>query len=141
MRTPNLAPLLILLSLATTPLLAIAQATMEDSTSLSFEAPYGMRDAGDMEMMVNGTRDGALNKVVQASPGWGFSASAIGNLVNVVTTGSNNTVVLNTNQINKGSQQAILATPLTGHNITGSGRTIQNSNTSVANNGATTDLR
>ncbi len=80
--------------------------TMEESSSSTFEAPYSMRDAGDSDMNAVGTRDSAMNKVVNATPKWGFTASAIGNLVNVVTTGSNNTIMVNASQINKGSQQA-----------------------------------
>ena len=114
---------------------------MEDSSSLTFEAPFGMRDAGDMDLVANGTRDSALNKVVTSAPGWGFTATAIGNLVNVVTQGSNNTVVLNTNQVNKGSQQAVLATPFSGHNITGSGIAPQASNSAASGSASYLDLR
>lgn len=132
--------LLMLLPLAATPCFAVAQ-TMEDSSSLTFEAPFGMHDAGDMDLMANGTRDSALNKVISSAPGWGFTATAIGNLVNVVTQGSNNTVVLNTNQVNKGSQQAVLATPLSGHNITGSGAPSQASNLVATGSASYLDLR
>lgn len=132
--------LLLLLPLAATSYTASAQ-TMEDSSSLTFEAPFGTHDAGDMDLMANGTRDSALNKVVTSAPGWGFTATAIGNLVNVVTQGSNNTVVLNTNQMNKGSQQAILATPLSGHNITGSGTAPQASNSTATGSASYLDLR
>jgi hypothetical protein len=95
---------------AGTPLSASAQ-TMEDAHSLTFEAPFGQRDAGEGETMINNVRDANLNKVVISSPGWGVSASALGNLINVVEQGSNNTVVINASQINKGSQQATIAAP------------------------------
>lgn len=140
MSMSSISTFLMLLVLAATSCQASAQ-TMEDSSSLTFEAPFGMHDAGDMDLMANGTRDSALNKVVTSAPGWGFTATAIGNLVNVVTQGSNNTVVLNTNQVNKGSQQAVLATPLSGHNITG-GATAPQASTSAATGSASyLDLR
>ena len=139
MSTPLFARIL-LLSIASTCGLTAAQ-TMEDSSSLTFEAPFGMHDAGDADLMANGTRDSALNKVVSASPGWGFSATAMGNLVNVVTQGSNNTVLVNTSQINKGSQQAILATPLTGHGITGSSTTTPTGNFLNTGSASYLDLR
>ena len=88
--------------------------TMEDGASSTFEAPFGMRDVSETDSIVTGSRDASLNKVVTSTAGWGFSSSAIGNLVNVVTQGSNNTVVINTSQITSGSQQSILASP-TGH--------------------------
>ncbi|MBC7512815.1 MAG: hypothetical protein H7234_00070 [Herminiimonas sp.] len=140
MNMPFFVRILLLSSLASTSGLTTAQ-TMEDSSSLTFEAPFGMHDAGDGDVMVNGTRDSALNKVVSASPGWGFSATAMGNLVNVVTQGSNNTVLVNTSQINKGSQQAILATPLTGNNITGSGAATPISNLTNTGSASYLDLR
>jgi hypothetical protein len=96
---------------AVAPFTAQSQ-TMEDSPSLTFEAPFGQKDAGESEAMVNSTRDGSFNKVVTATPGWGLSVSAMGNLINVVEQGSNNTVVINASQTNTGSQQAVLATPL-----------------------------
>jgi hypothetical protein len=68
------------------PAIAAAQ-TMEDSPSLTFEAPFGAKDAGDAEATVNSTRDASFNKIVTSSPGWGSSASAIGNLINVVEQG------------------------------------------------------
>lgn len=131
---------LIILPLAASSCIASAQ-TMEGSISLTFEAPFGMHDASDMDLIANGTRDSALNKVVTNAPGWGFTASAMGNLVNVVTQGSNNTVLLNTNQINKGSQQAILATPLSGNNITGSGNAPLASNSVATGSASYLDLR
>ena len=88
--------------------------TMEDVISGKFEVPIRSVDANDSESMISSTRDSSLNKVVTTSPGWGYSASSIGNLVNVVAQGNNNTVVINASQINSGSQQAIMATPLRG---------------------------
>jgi hypothetical protein len=96
------------------PAIAAAQ-TMEDSPSLTFEAPFGAKDAGDAEATVNSTRDASFNKIVTSSPGWGSSASAIGNLINVVEQGSNNTVIINASQINSGSQKAIVAAPTPGY--------------------------
>ena len=140
MNTPFFSRTLLLLALASSCCVAVAQ-TMEDLGSLPFETPVGLHDAGEMELMVSGTRDSSFNKVVNASPGWNFSATAIGNLVNVVTQGSNNTVVVNANQINKGSQQAIMATPLSSRSFTGNGAT---ASSGVATNTGTTsylDLR
>ena len=142
MRSHLLAPLSLLLAIviATAPCMAAAQ-TMEDSSSLGFEAPFGMQHAGNMELVVNGSRDSALNKVVSASPGWGFSATAIGNLVNVVTQGSNNTVVLNTSQINRGSQQATLATPFGAHGDPGRPGGLPDASADLTGVGSYLDLR
>ena len=131
---------LVLTSIVALPCLASAQ-TMEDSSSLTFEAPFGMHDAGDTDFTTNGTRDNALNKVVTATPGWAFSATAVGNLVNVVTQGSNNTVVVNASQMNRGSQQAVLATPLSGFGINGNGNTTRASNLTTPGSASYLDLR
>lgn len=110
---PKLFFKLFVATLLAASLSCIAQAqTMEESLSVTFEAPFGMKDAGDMDLVVNGKRDSSLNKVITATPGWGFSATTIGNLVNVTTQGSNNTVVINASQTNKGFQQSIIAFPL-----------------------------
>ena len=140
MRRPALAPLTLLLAIAVAPGLTVAQ-TMEESSSLGFEAPFGMQHAGNMELMADGSRDSALNKVVSASPGWSLSATAIGNLVNVFTQGSNNTVVLNTSQINKGAQQATLATPLGAHGGLGRPGKAADGNPEVTGIGSYLDLR
>jgi len=95
--------------------------TMEDSISLTYEAPEGLASVGQMEAMVSNTRDANFNHIVTtgsiASGGTGTSstssggASAVGNLINVSVVGSNNTVIVNANQVNSGSQQAIVAGP------------------------------
>jgi len=119
------------LLIAISPLSVIAQ-TMEDSLSLTFEAPAGMQSAAQAEMMVSSTRDENFNKVVTNSPHFGASASAIGNLVNVVTQGSNNTIVVNASQVNYGSQKATtIASPL-GHSNDTSSQTYETANKTVS---------
>lgn len=83
----------------------IAQ-TMEESPSSTFEVAYRAGAISELDAIAASTRDAAMNRVITQSPKWSLSATATGNLVNVVTTGSNNTVVVNSSQINTGSQQA-----------------------------------
>lgn len=104
------ALLAVILTLGLLPAGASAQ-TMEDGFVSMYEVPYGLGETGELDSAVAATRDGALNKVVTASPRWMLSTTAIGNLVNVVTQGSNNTIVVNASQINRGVQQAVTALP------------------------------
>lgn len=74
----------------------------------SFETPFGMRSVGDIDSPASARRDENFNRTQVEAPGFGFSATAIGNLINVQTNGSNNTVVINATQVNNSSQNATL---------------------------------
>jgi len=79
--------------------------TFEGNVS-SFETPFGMRNITDIVSPAGTRRDENFNRTQVDAPGWGFTATAIGNLINVQTEGNNNTVVINATQINNGSQKA-----------------------------------
>lgn len=81
--------------------------TFEGNVS-SFETPFGMRSVTDIDSPAGVRRDENFNRTSVESPGWGFAATAIGNLINVQTEGSNNTVVINATQVNNGSQRATI---------------------------------
>ncbi|HEX4918491.1 MAG TPA: hypothetical protein VFV43_11380 [Limnobacter sp.] len=93
-----------LIAIALTCSTALAQ-TFEGNVS-SFETPFGMRSVTDIDAPAGVSRDENFNRMSVESPGWGFAATAIGNLINVQTEGNNNTVVINATQINNGSQRA-----------------------------------
>ncbi len=96
-----LLPLLISVS-------SYAQTTMEGPFN-SFEMSFSAGEIGVAENMTNSTRDSNMNRTVINNGGIGATASSIGNLVNVVTTGSGNTVVVNAKQVNSGNQTAIVS--------------------------------
>ncbi|WP_288108701.1 hypothetical protein [Limnobacter sp.] len=77
-----------------------------ESNMNSFETPLGMSSVTSIDTPVSSTRDANFNRTVVNQPGATFSVSSIGNLVNVQTTGSNNTIVVNANQVNNGNQSA-----------------------------------
>jgi hypothetical protein len=81
--------------------------TFEGSVN-SFETPFGMRSVTDIDSPAGPRRDANFNRTQIESPGFGFSATAIGNLINVQTEGNNNTVVINATQINNSSQNATI---------------------------------
>ncbi len=71
-------------------------------TSSSFSRQTGVQTMGTMS-------SSQMSSLGTSSQGGGAAfggASAIGNNLNVVTVGSNNTVVVNANQINNGNQNA-----------------------------------
>lgn len=72
----------------------------------SFETPLGMNNVTDIDSPAATRRDANFNRTQVQAPGWGFAATAIGNLISVQTEGNNNTVVINATQINNGSQKA-----------------------------------
>ncbi|MEQ9108588.1 MAG: hypothetical protein RLO04_14070 [Limnobacter sp.] len=74
----------------------------------TFETPFGMRSVTDIDTPAGTRRDENFNRTQIDAPGLGFSATAIGNLINVQTDGNNNTVVINATQINSGPQNATL---------------------------------
>lgn len=92
-----------------------------------YDQPYGVgygdenrpyqastRDENGNRVIVNGrfvdsnysSSSGVGGSLVQGQWGSSFSASAIGNSLNVVTTGSWNTVIIDSTQINNGDQEA-----------------------------------
>ncbi len=83
----------------------------------SYNSGYGM-NAGSAQQPVKATGVQNLRNLGQNS-GVGFgnssngTASAIGNSLNVITTGSYNTVIVNSKQTNNGNQTATVTT--TGH--------------------------
>ena len=85
---------------------AVAQAQTFEGNVSSFETPFGMRSVTDIDSPAATRRDENFNRTQVQSPGWGFTSTAIGNLINVQTEGNNNTVVINATQINNGSQHA-----------------------------------
>jgi holdfast attachment protein HfaA len=69
-------------------------------TSSSFSRQTGVQSMGTIS-------SGTLASLGSGTSGASYGgATAIGNSLNVVTVGSNNTVVVNANQINNGSQSA-----------------------------------
>ncbi|HEX4844527.1 MAG TPA: hypothetical protein VFV57_12710 [Limnobacter sp.] len=90
-------------------LLAVAPATQAqtfEGSGAIFETPFGMRSVIDIESPSTVRRDENFNRASVDAPGWGFTATAIGNLINVQTEGSNNTVIINATQVNSGMQRA-----------------------------------
>lgn len=94
--------LLLSMSLALISISAMAQ-TFESGIG-TFETPLGMDTTADIENPVSTVRDERFNRTEVNSPGGGITATAIGNLINVVSEGSNNTVVINATQTNSGNQ-------------------------------------
>jgi holdfast attachment protein HfaA len=97
---------LLLVSLLAIQGYAMAQ-TFEGNMN-SFETPRGMNSVTDIDSPVATRRDSNFNRTVVNSPNAGFAATSIGNLISVENKGSNNTVVINATQVNKGSQRASL---------------------------------
>ncbi len=70
-------------------------------TSSAFSRQTGVQTMGT----ISSSQMSSLGTSSQGGVAYG-AATAIGNNLNVVTVGSNNTVVVNANQINKGNQNA-----------------------------------
>lgn len=96
--------ILLLTSLLAAQSIAFAQ-TFEGNVN-SFETPRGMNSITDIDSPVSTRRDSNFNRTVVNSQGVGFTATSIGNLISVENQGSNNTVIINATQVNKGSQRA-----------------------------------
>lgn len=94
-----------LMAMLLLPLAGANAQTFEGNVS-SFETPFGMRSVTDIDSPAGTRRNENFNRIDVQSPGWGFAATAIGNLINVQTDGNNNTVVINATQVNNGSQNA-----------------------------------
>ncbi|HEY1059391.1 MAG TPA: hypothetical protein VGE55_11740 [Limnobacter sp.] len=99
-----------ILTLALLPLanLAMAAVTFEGNPS-AIETPLGMNSVTDIDSTVASRRDSNFNRVQVQSPGYGFAATAIGNLINVEAMGNNNTITIYATQVNSGSQRASLS--------------------------------
>lgn len=104
----------------------------EAVVSGQFELPYGMGFGDESRPFDAYTRDSAGNRVIidgriingngQSTLGYGMNTQwgatsgtgmigqsmAVGNQLNVITTGSHNTIIIDNTQINNGDQTAIL---------------------------------
>lgn len=98
----------VLAALLTAGVASVCLAQTFESNMNSYETPLGMSSVTSIDTPVSSSRDANFNRTVVNQPGTSFSVSSIGNLVNVQTTGSNNTIVVNANQINNGNQSANL---------------------------------
>lgn len=107
----------------------VAQAQEAGSTS-QFERPYGLaygaedrpyevngRDRSGNRVIINGMIDGGSGLGVGLNTGWGQTngaqgmigtGTAVGNQLNVITNGSNNTIIIDSTQINNGDQSVVL---------------------------------
>ncbi len=108
---------------------AASDALAQDPSQVDYyDQPYGLGYGDENRPYTASTRDANGNRVIvngrfvyqssySATSGvggysltgqWGanFSASAIGNSLNVVTNGNNNTVIVDSTQINNGDQEA-----------------------------------
>ncbi|MEQ9314331.1 MAG: holdfast anchoring protein HfaA [Henriciella sp.] len=106
-----------------------ANAQSASSTS-DFERPYGYgygqesqpfsagtRDASNNRVIVNGLIEGGTGLGMSLNTGWGQTqgasgmigtGTAVGNQLNVITNGNNNTVIIDSTQINNGDQTVVL---------------------------------
>ena len=100
------------------------------STVSEFERPYGFgfgqesqpysaasRDASGNRVIVNGLLEGGTGLGSGLYTGWGQTegaagmigtGTAVGNQLNVITTGNYNTVIIDSTQINNGDQTVVL---------------------------------
>jgi len=100
------------------------------STVSEFERPYGFgfgqesqpysaagRDASGNRVIVNGLLEGGTGLGTGLYTGWGQTdgaagmigtGTAVGNQLNVITTGNYNTVIIDSTQINNGDQTVVL---------------------------------
>lgn len=95
----------LIIAMLLAPTAAVYAQTFEGNAN-AFETPFGMRSVTDIDSPASTRRDENFNRTQVQAPGWGFAATAIGNLINVQNEGSNNTVVINATQINNGTQNA-----------------------------------
>ncbi|WP_084397291.1 holdfast anchoring protein HfaA [Henriciella aquimarina] len=95
-----------------------------------FERPYGFgygqestpysarsRDTSNNRVVINGLIEGGTGLGTSLYTGWGQTegargmigtGTAVGNQLNVITNGSNNTVIIDSTQINNGDQTVVL---------------------------------
>lgn len=115
------------LVLGTVPGTALAQ---EAGYLSEFERPYGFgygeesrpfdarsRDLSGNRVVINGLIEGGTGLGTSLYTGWGQTegasgmlgtGTAVGNQLNVITNGSNNTVIIDATQINNGDQSVVL---------------------------------
>ena len=112
-------------------ILAALPASAQEASSVSeFERPYGYgygeetrpfsantRDALGNRVIINGLIEGGSGLGTGLYTGWGQtdgdagmigSGTAVGNQLNVITNGSNNTIIIDSTQINNGDQTVVL---------------------------------
>ena len=120
--------------LGITALTVIAVAPPADaqaaSTVSEFERPYGYgfgeesqpfsagsRDAANNRVVINGLLNGGTGLGTSLYTGWGQTdgaagmlgyGTAVGNQLNVITNGNNNTIIIDATQINNGDQTVVL---------------------------------
>lgn len=80
-----------------------------ESNANTFETPMGMNSVTDIDSPTGVRRDQRFNLYEVQEPGWRFAVTSIGNLINVETNGSNNSIVINATQVNNGNQSASFA--------------------------------
>ncbi|MEM9938512.1 MAG: holdfast anchoring protein HfaA [Pseudomonadota bacterium] len=110
--------------------LASPAAAQAASVTSEFERPYGYAygeesrpfDAGTRDrlgnrVIINGLIEGGTGLGTSLYTGWGQTdgasgmlgtGTAIGNQLNVITNGSNNTIIIDSTQINNGDQTVVL---------------------------------
>jgi holdfast attachment protein HfaA len=111
--------------------LAAPAATAQEAGYLAeFERPYGWdygsesrpfdadsRDRQGNRVIINGLLEGGTSLGRGLNTGWGQtqggsgmlgSGMAVGNQLNVITNGSNNTIIIDSTQINDGDQTVVL---------------------------------
>lgn len=115
------------LALGAVPGTALAQ---EAGYLSEFERPYGFgygeesrpfdarsRDISGNRVVINGLIEGGTGLGTSLYTGWGQTegasgmlgtGTAVGNQLNVITNGSNNTVIIDATQINNGDQSVVL---------------------------------
>lgn len=116
---------------ALTAIAVVPQAEAQAASTVSeFERPYGFgfgqesqpysaagRDASGNRVIVNGLLDGGTGLGSGLYTGWGQTegaagmigtGTAVGNQLNVITTGNYNTVIIDSTQINNGDQTVVL---------------------------------
>ena len=116
---------------ALTAIAVVPQAEAQAASTVSeFERPYGSgfgqeaqpfsaagRDASGNRVIVNGLLEGGTGLGSGLYTGWGQTegaagmigtGTAVGNQLNVITTGNYNTVIIDSTQINNGDQTVVL---------------------------------
>ena len=116
---------------ALTAIAVVPQAEAQAASTVSeFERPYGFgfgqesqpysaasRDASGNRVIVNGLLEGGTGLGSGLYTGWGQTegaagmigtGTAVGNQLNVITTGNYNTVIIDSTQINNGDQTVVL---------------------------------
>lgn len=128
-KTDIITGLLALAALTAVAVMPRAEAQAASSMS-EFERPYGFgygqesqpfsaasRDASGNRVIINGLIEGGTGLGTGLFTGWGQTegaagmigtGTAVGNQLNVITTGNYNTVIIDSTQINNGDQNVVL---------------------------------